>query len=259
MQLGRYLGDVVHRRPRRLDLAASPGHRSAGRAAAGHARAVDPRAEPRGPGRGAPRRGRRLPAQLADRCRHHGLRQHRRGHAGVLAGPDAAVPVRGDPEGHVPGAATVGPTYRPAWSRRRSTSSGAGARTASSRLPRQLRAAQRRAHLELGHLLGRRPAPDPAGHRARHHPDGDHRPHDPVQPARHPRARLRPHGSGQGPQRAAGRGAPRAAQLDAAGGHRHRAVARHADRRRHPHRDHLQPHRRRQDALRRRSPRATTP
>ncbi len=32
-----------------------------------------------------------------------------------------------------------------------------------------------------------------------HHPDGGHRPHDPLQPARHPRARLRAHGAGQGP------------------------------------------------------------
>ena len=36
-QFGVYMGDVAHRRPRRLDPAAPAGHRPAGRAAAGHA------------------------------------------------------------------------------------------------------------------------------------------------------------------------------------------------------------------------------
>ena len=43
-----------------------------------------------------------------------GRRQRRRVDAGVLARPDAAVSVRRDAEGHVPGAATVGPAHRPA-------------------------------------------------------------------------------------------------------------------------------------------------
>ena len=61
---------------------------------------------------------------------------------------------------------------------------------------------QRADHRPVGRAGRRPPAPDPAGHRARHDPAGDHRPDHPLQPARGARPRLRPDGAGQGPRRA---------------------------------------------------------
>ena len=54
--------------------------------------------------------------------------------------------------------------------------------------------------LQLGGVLGRRPAPHPARHRTGDHPHRHHRAHDPLEPARHARARLRADGPGQGPR-----------------------------------------------------------
>ena len=106
---GRYLGDLLHG-----DLG-----ESVAAAALGHRRCSIERLPTtielsivalivRHRRRRAARRDRRLPPQLGHRRRHDGLRQRRRVDAGVRARPDAAVLLRRHAEGHVPRPAAVG-------------------------------------------------------------------------------------------------------------------------------------------------------
>ncbi len=66
--------------------------------------------------------------------------------------------------------------------------------------------------------------PPAAGHRAGHDSDGDHRPHDPLVPARGSRPGLRPHCTGKGHDAEEGDVPSCAAQCDAARRNRDRPV-----------------------------------
>ena len=201
----------------------------------------------RHPGRGH----RRLPAQLGDR-RGRGRRVERRGvDTGVRARPVPAVRLRQGAGRHDPRPPAVGPADARASSPSRSTRRGGSRRNDVFEFISNIDTVNAVLTLNwevlwdaIRHLV--LPAVTLATI-----PDRHHRAHDPVEPARHARARLRADRPGQGPAGAGGRRPPRAAQLAAAGGDRDRAVARHAARRGHPDRDHLQPDRRGQDALRR--------
>ena len=158
VQLGRYLDDLLHGDLGESIVAAAPGQRHPDRAPA------RPRSSCRS------RRWRiaivvGVPlGVIAARRRNsatdvvtHGGRQRRRVDAGVLARPDAAVPVRRHAEEHVPRAAAVGPAdagLHPAALLR----DVGPERQRRARLPLELRAAQRVPAVALGHLLGRVPA-----------------------------------------------------------------------------------------------------
>ena len=89
---------------------------------------------------------------------------------------------------------------------------------------------------ELGGVLGRDQAPDPARDRARHDPARDHRPHHPRVRARRPERGLRAHRPREGPLSAGRRRAAHLPERAAADRHDHRppdgpaAVGRGADR-----------------------------
>ena len=210
------------------------------------------RGPPAGDARRHPaRRDLGLPAQLEDRRGHDGGRERRRVHAGVLARPVAPVRVRGQVEGHAARAYRRRARSTPGSCRRRSTSSGGSARTGSSSSSRNIDMfnavliwrwdifVNAGLHLILPAVAL---ATIPMAIIARMTRSSllDVLGLDYVRTAR-----------AKGLREFVVVVAPRAAQLAAPGGDHHRPVARVARRWRHPHRDDLQPHRRRQDPLRR--------
>ena len=94
-------------------------------------------------------------------------------------------------------------------------------------------------HPGVGRRLGRRPAPDPAVDRARHHPVRGDLPDHPGVGARGAGRGLRPDRRGEGPDQHDHPEPARPAQRDAAGDHRDRPADRCAAGRRRAHRDGL--------------------
>ena len=123
-----------------------------------------------------------------DRRGHRGRRQRRRVDARLLAGAHAAVHLR-QSLGDTPlGAAAVRPAHAgvdpepfyEAWGLGRELACSSSSPTSTRSTPSSSG--------DWDIFWDAVAAPDPAGHRAGHHPDGDHRPHDPVEPARRARA-----------------------------------------------------------------------